>query len=393
MSDEPPGLNSPRRKSRFRSQYDDGGYRRPQRQVPAGETGAPMEAEPLPEGEENLAADESAPPLAAASGPADDPPAEEAEASGQEDGLLPNFRLNKVYEPPPARSGPLKDWRWLLVTATLLSLGLAGGYCLGLNNAPPTAPKFKAGKGAEKQVANALAPEVQAQVDAAFDATKHTQYQEAHDRFAVLYKDHPEWWSMGIETARTSLYLHDAQGAQRALREVSAIEALPDADFIMALLHLTNKEMDLAETSFATAVARDPARPDFYYFWGEALRRDGKPREAVEKFRSALLRNQYENAEGLYRLKYWLSQIQADAEESGGANKEINAGLAADHPPYEALFAAAAREMKARRYPEAIKLITRARALTEPSVFRVIMEDPTFTEEAGTHAEFAPFYR
>ena len=123
------------------------------------------------------------------------------------------------------------------------------------------------------------------------------------------------------------------------------------------------------------------ARPDFYYFWGECLRDEGKPREAAEKFRSALLRNQYETAEDLYQLKLWLSEIQADQEVTSGTDGKIDAALATTpRPPYSALFADAARKIKANHFDEAAKLFAQAQQLTEPVVFRVI------TQESGVRA-------
>ncbi len=390
--DDPPGLNSPRRKARFHSQYESEAYRRPSspRRAPAGTP--PASVGPELSGDEEPAADGQDPAAAPVDELSPEATAEPAAPESEGNDLLPNFRLNKVYEERAPRTNPLKDWRWLLVMAALLALGLAGGYALGLANAPAALASAKVMKHSGKTVLDGLTPEVQAQVDAAFDATKHTHYKEAGERFAALHREHPEWWSMSIESARAALYQHDIAEAKHALNDVTSEQGLPDVDFIMGLLHLTNKELDLSETSFATAVARDPARPDFYYFWGECLRRDGKPREAVEKFRAALLRNQYENAEGLYTVKLWLSQIQADQEETSGTNKEIDTALAAARPPYEAFFAAAARELKAKRYQGAADFIRRALAVTEPAVFRVIMQDPTFLEESATHAELAPFY-
>ena len=197
---------------------------------------------------------------------------------------------------------------------------------------------------------------------------------------------------MAVEAARAALYEHNSQQAQSTLGVLSANRLTPDADFMTALLHLTNKEFDLAETSFGTAVALDPSRPDFYYFWGECLRRDGKPQEAIDKFRSALLRNQYENSEGLYQLKLWLSEIQADKEEMSGAGKEIDTALLQPRPPYEALFAAAGRAIKVKNFATAADFIKKAQGITEPAVFRVILQDPTFLEEA-TRPELAGFYK
>ena len=243
-----------------------------------------------------------------------------------------------------------------------------------------------------KLLSNPLRDQVQAQVDAAFQEVKQGHYQEGHDQFIALREQHPEWWPLDIEAARASLYRHDPLEAQRALHGIPPGQGLSDQDFVLGLLHLTNQELELAAVSFASAAARNPARPDVYYFWGECLRRNGKPQEAAEKFHSALLRNQYEYAEGLYQLKLWLSQIQADQEETSGANAAINKALASSRPSYEALFAAAARELKAKHFKEAADFISRAQVITEPSVFRVIMQDPSFFEES-TRPELAPFYK
>ena len=150
----------------------------------------------------------------------------------------------------------------------------------------------------------------------------------------------------------------------------------------MGLLFMTNSAFQDAESNFAKAVAMDPARPDFYYFWGELLRREGKPLEAASKFRSALLRNQYETAEGLYRLKMWLSDIQADQEKTSGASAQIDAGLAQARPPMEALLAGAVRSIKAGQVSEAAVLLGRARQVVEPTVFFVVMQDPSLSQES-----------
>ena len=50
--------------------------------------------------------------------------------TGEESNLLPNFRLNKVYEERPTKTNPLKDWRWLLVTFVLAALRRRRRICL-----------------------------------------------------------------------------------------------------------------------------------------------------------------------------------------------------------------------------------------------------------------------
>ena len=353
--DGPSGLNQPRRKSRLRSR--EGDYvRRPSTPTAPGEEQPPTGASaPSPAYDPGL---EYKPGFGPAAAPVEDvdeaPPlgagasAPAPETLGEGEDLPEAFRLNKVYESAATRN-PLTDWRWLMMLFALVAGGMGAGYKVGKNAAAPegVSPRNRY-LTAVRSVVGQLDPKVQAEVDTAFEAMKKGRYEDALRLFSALREKHPEWPSMAVESARACLYRRDTQQAQNILGVLTANRLTPDADFMMALLHLTNNEFDLAEESFGLAVALDPARPDFYYFWGECLRRDGKPQEAIEKFRAALLRNQYENAEGLFQLKLWLSEIQADKEESSGGGKEIDAALAQARPPYEALFAAAGARDQSR---------------------------------------------
>ena len=237
-----------------------------------------------------------------------------------------------------------------------------------------------------------VSPQVQAAVDSAFEDTKHARYDDARKRFEALFAEHPEWPSMEIEAARAALYARDFQGAQALLGKATQDRPLADAALLGALLHLAAQEYDAADVSFAAATATDPARADIYYFWGENLRREGKPLLAAEKFKAALSRNQYENVEPLYLLKYWISLIQSDQEGPSGEGAKIDASLAAAHPSSAALFAGAARAIKAANYKAAAGFLTRAQAITDPTVFSVVLRDPTFLE-ANIQPELQPFYK
>ena len=309
--------------------------------------------------------------------------------------LPPGFKLRNIYEgPAPMRRGLLGIYL-LMGSLALLALGGVGGYLIGSWHTPtrPAAaviPNIRASKASATMT---LSDEAQSEVDAAFGATKEHRYSDAQKQFNALYAAHPEWPSMGIESARATLYELDAAATTQTLDSLTRGGPLPDAAFLAALLHLTHKEFDDADLAFATAVALDPARPDFYYFWGDCLRSQGKPREAAQKFQEALLRNQYETSENLYLLKLWLSLIQADQEETSGLNAQIDAGLAVTpRPAYSTVFSAAAREIKKAHFKEAAAFITQGRQLTEPVVFQVILQDPTFVQESW-RPELAGFYK
>ncbi len=297
------------------------------------------------------------------------------------------------YDGNVAQRRGLPIFYTLFGSLILLGIGVTAGYLLGARGTVARTVVLSGvaalpGKAVEPA---ALSADAQGAVDAAFTATKEHRYADATKMFAALHAAHPEWPSMAIESARATLYASDAQATGAILNALMRYGPSPDGEFMKALLHLTHKEFDAADTAFGAAVALDPARADFYYFWGECLRDEGKPREAAEKFRAALLRNQYETAEDLYQVKLWLSLIQADEEESSGANAKINEALSSPRPPYSAVIAAAAREVKATRFKEGAAYLAQAQQLTEPVVFHVLIQDPTFVQESW-RPELTKFY-
>ena len=197
--------------------------------------------------------------------------------------------------------------------------------------------------------------------------------------FTALGRKHPDWGTMEVEVGRTLLYARNLKAA-RVVLTASADKGPTgaEANFLLGTLFEAEKLYPQAESSFAKAVQLNPTDPNYYYFWGECLRKEGKVLAAIPRFRSALLRNQYETATGLYRLKLWLSEIEADQAATDGVNAEIDAGLSQHSPSMEALVAAAARDLKTGETTAAPNQLVRAREQMDPTVFRIVMNDPFF---------------
>lgn len=164
-----------------------------------------------------------------------------------------------------------------------------------------------------------------------------------------------------------------------------------DANLSLGILFAMRRQYADAESSFERAVAVDPTRADIFYFWGESLRQEGKPLLASRRFRSALLRNRYETAESLYRLKYWLSEMESGEDGKDGIAEQMDTALALPRPPMEALFADAVRNLQAGRIVEGTEKLRRARQSVEPPVFAVIIRDPAFIQESW-RPELAGFF-
>ena len=237
----------------------------------------------------------------------------------------------------------------------------------------------------------ALTPADQTALDAAYAARAAGNFPDAEARFLSLGQAHPAWQAMLVELGRTRLYAHDLSGAAAALKQAAAsgLDAA-EANAILGALFKAQRSYGVAEAYFDQAIALDPTEPVYYFFRGECLREEGKVGQATVQFRSALLRNQYETATPLYRLKLWLSEIETGQAKADGTDARLDAALARPDPPMEVLYAAAARDLKAGDTAGALRQVLLARPRTDPGVYQIIINDPVFAgirkrpELAGT---------
>jgi Tfp pilus assembly protein PilF len=304
---------------------------------------------------------------------------------------VPFVHTSYGYASPPNRH--LRRW---LIALALLGCGIAAGYYIGASGQSGSQVKKHARVDTIETVDKppSLTEDERTQLDTAFSEGRARHYKESEQIFTSLVQKHPAWSKVPLEIARMDIYQEDYIGAQRILSGLmqGTSDARPDAFFLTGVLNLKAGNFRDAETSFAAATDADPTRSEYFYFWGDCLRQEGKPQEAGIRFRSALQRNQYETAEDLLQLKVWLCDISTDQEKIDGADAAINAALAMPFPRAAALLAAAARSMKADRFAEAAAFIARGRAAMDQIVFNVVLHDPSFFQESW-RPELAPFYK
>ncbi len=319
----------------------------------------------------------------------DDAEETDALAPSEDETIPPAFRLGRA---PRSRAPQKRFFSPQLVVFSLggLGLGLLLGYLL-TRSAQGTV-RFETAGNVQKEV-KPLTQADQNDLDAAYAARHAHRYDDARQIFTALRLRHPGWEPMEIELDRTLFYEGKSNEASSALKAAVDKGNRPaDANFLLALLDKARKSYAGAESCFEKAVAIDPTQPEYYFFWGECLREEGKLIDATTKFRSALLRNQYETANGLYRSKLWLCAIEADQGVSGGVTAQIDAALAEPLPPMEAFVAAAARDLKSGDLRAAADHLSRASQRADPIVFRYVLNDPVFAP-LRAKPEFADFFR
>ncbi len=332
-------------------------------------------------------------PAAASDPPADEPVVAEAEFEAgldTETAVLPEREIYTYPEPVKPRR-----WVWPLLAFALLLAGGGTGYFAGTHWSPAAQRQNSAALNPgviAKPVP--LSPDEESQLDAAFRASKEGRFGDSIQLFKSFSVKHPQWTALPLELARFNIYQADYPSAQTILSNVLRRNdgAQAEAYFLVGFMNIRTKSYAEAEQGFALATAADPSKSEYYYLWGECLQQEGKPMEAVARFRSAQWRNEYETADDLIQLKIWLCEILLDEEGTDGAGAAIDAELALPHPRAAALLAAAARALKAGKVGEAARFIARGRATMDPTVYNIAMQDPTFALESG-RPELAPFFR
>ena len=141
--------------------------------------------------------------------------------------------------------------------------------------------------------------------------------------------------------------------------------------------------------SLQTATQLDPFNARYYFFYGEALRRAGKPQAALDALQKAVDRLREPSLEGLYRLKMRLAKIELGQEKDFA--DELAAELERPSPPVDWLCTAAAVEIRAGRFENAAGYFDRALALPERQLVEVRLHDFFFFGYAHEKA-LARFY-
>ena len=301
---------------------------------------------------------------------------------------LPHFQLQ--YQPAETRF-PRYPLLWMQAATALAALLV--GYALGWRHGGSGAGS--AGSSNRLDAASLAAPTASEQrdLDAAFAALRSPRHAEAQQMFTVLVQKHPQWGSLHTQIALAALYANDSAAFEKLVNQGvnSGTVAPADGLSLLGQRAMDNKEYEDANHYLGQSVGADPSRAETYYYWGDCLLRWGQPNGAVEKFRAARLRNPNPTVDHVYLSKLWLAEIESGLEAADGSGALIDRALAAEQPGSPALFAAAARAIKAGQFDRAAADLTRARLVCDPATFRVMLQDPYFSEQQW-RPEFAAFY-
>jgi tetratricopeptide (TPR) repeat protein len=161
------------------------------------------------------------------------------------------------------------------------------------------------------------------------------------------------------------------------------------AAYISAAVNGSQGNFTRAATMLETAVYAEPFSARYLFFWGEALRRAGKLKDAIERLEWAQSRPASPADAEFIAFKCRLAKIEAGRESEFAA--ELEGKLKLDPVPAYWLLTAAAQEVQRTDFPAAARFLQKVARILPADELNQQMRDYFFTPLAA-RKEFAPYF-
>lgn len=172
-------------------------------------------------------------------------------------------------------------------------------------------------------------------------------------------------------------------------RAIAFKEDVDTANYYRGMIANGRGDYPAAERFFEAASNAAPFNADYFYSWGETLRRDHKPKESLIRYEQAA-RRAGEAEENICRFKMRLAMIEAGEAEKVAA--DVEGKRRAGSLSVDWLMTDAALQIQAGRTEDAVRLIQEAR-LADQSLLRghfaACAGDKFFTEASNKYPEIA----
>jgi tetratricopeptide (TPR) repeat protein len=178
-----------------------------------------------------------------------------------------------------------------------------------------------------------------------------------------------------------------AKASKLAAEAMQRKEETSELQVLVGVLAMQEKKFPEAEKAFARAVELNPSNGIALYNLSEALREQGRPREAIEMLQRA---KEIDPKRKLLALKIRLAQLEA-----GENLDEIELGVVTrqseDDQTEDWLMTAAAVHLKGGNYRQAIEALRAASAVMGASQVRVVFSDDHFFRQFAADTKMKDF--
>jgi tetratricopeptide (TPR) repeat protein len=174
-------------------------------------------------------------------------------------------------------------------------------------------------------------------------------------------------------------------------RAIAFRENVEGANYFRGLIATSRHDLNAAERFFEAAANEAPLAANHYYYWGEALRLNFHPQEAIRRFEQAGRRAGNDQDETLCRFKIRMARLEA--AQSPEINAEIEKQRSAGPMSVDWLMTAAALKIREGHIDEARQLMAQAHAANQPGLFASCLNDAVFQDACQKHNELAEVCR
>ena len=326
------------------------------------------------------------PPDAAAPGPS--PEAEKADpAAFNKNVAWPRNSQGDTleYEERPIVRPPRKKRKKALVLAVVQGTGfglLLLGIWLGRQTVSPAANSEDTTPAAPARVrvpgdSFRISERALQAVNEALHAAHQGDIEEAGKRFNQLLTTNPDLPGVQYQLARLALQSGDLLAADLHLdRSSDAGESMAACCYARA--RFAAKQGNYAEVArqFQAAAHEEPFDGRSFFYWGEALRRQGQPLSAISALDQAIDRAHTPPDGLLYLFKEKLARVEVGNDEA--FNTELNDHLKQSTVDGEWLLLAAARDILNSKFAAAADSLKKASTTLQPGEYDLLVKDYVF---------------
>src|ERR1700731_3834475 len=141
-------------------------------------------------------------------------------------------------------------------------------------------------------------------VEQALAAERLGNWHESVERLIAAKKRDLTYRGILFHAGKLCYDHNDFDSADRLFdRAIIYGDQVDTANFLRGLIAVGRNDLPAAENFFQAAVTAEPFIPGYYYYWGESLRRDHRPNEAIKRYEQSAARTANEPDAVLCRFK------------------------------------------------------------------------------------------
>lgn len=225
-------------------------------------------------------------------------------------------------------------------------------------------------------------------VEDALAAERQGDWDGATERFLEAKRKDLRYQGILFHLGKGCYDRRDWDGADRMLEQALKFgENIAVANQLRGLIAVRRRDLAAAERFFEAASKAEPFMADFFYLWGDALRLNEHPREAIRRYQQGMRRSRTPQDALLFQYKIRLARIEA--AEAAAVRADVEETRKAGPLPVEWLMTDAALQLHAGKIKEAAQLISEARAAGVTGLFVACAGDSVFMKAGEVHPEIA----